>query len=89
MYGTITELVLDRGFGFISNQDGREYFFNRSALMGVEFEELDAGMGVEFLARPPGAGDEVGEHPRAVSIRLAPDTIEAPEHEPLSADKTR
>src|SRR4051794_38896137 len=89
MYGTITELVLDRGFGFITNQDGREYFFNRSALMGVDFEDLDAGMGVEFIARPPEAGDRPGEHPRAASIRLAPNTIEAPEHEPLPADKTR
>ena len=46
MNGTITELVLDRGFGFITDQDGRQYFFNRSALMGVNFDDLDAGMDV-------------------------------------------
>src|SRR5215211_855731 len=88
MHGTITELVLDRGFGFITDQDGREYFFNRSALIGTQFEDLDAGMDVEFIARPPEAGDEPGEHPRAVSIRLAPATIEAPDHEALPAEKT-
>jgi cold shock CspA family protein len=88
MHGTIRELVLDRGFGFIADQDGREYFFHRGALMGVEFEDLTAGQEVEFMARPPEAGDEPGEHPRAVSIRLAADAQEAPDHERLARQKT-
>lgn len=87
MRGTITELVLDRGFGFIQDQDGREYFFHRGALMGVDWEDLAAGIEVEFGARPPEAGDEHGEHPRAVSIRLAPDAQIAPDHERLPAQK--
>ena len=36
MRGSISELVPDRGFGLISDQDGREYFFHRGALMGVD-----------------------------------------------------
>ena len=89
MHGTIARLVPERGFGFISDQHGREYFFQRSALMGVEFEDLAPGTGVEFGARPPDPGDAPGEHPRAVSIRLADNASEAPDHERLPREKTR
>ena len=88
MQGTIAELIPDRGFGFISDMDGRRYFFHRGALMGVDFEDIAPGQSVEFTARPPESGDEPGEHPRAVSIRLAPDAIEAPDHERLPRAKT-
>jgi cold shock CspA family protein len=88
MQGTIAELIPDRGFGFISDTDGRRYFFHRGALMGVDFEDLAPGQSVEFMARPPESGDEPGEHPRAVSIRLAPEAIEAPDHERLPRAKT-
>jgi hypothetical protein len=40
MYGRITDLVPDRGFGFITDSDGHTYFFHRGALMGVDFEDL-------------------------------------------------
>jgi len=89
MRGSISQLVPDRGFGFITDQDGREYFFHRGALMGVDFEDLAPGIGVEFAARPPESGDEPGEHPRAVSIRLARDAVLAPDHERLPTQKTR
>jgi cold shock CspA family protein len=88
MHGTIARLVPERGFGFITDQDGREYFFQRSALMGVEFEDLAPGTEVEFGARPPESGDQPGEHPRAVSIRLAAGATEAPDHERLAPQKT-
>jgi len=87
MQGTIARIVPERGFGFITDQDGREYFFHRGALMGVDFEDLAPGVGVEFAARPPEAGDEHGEHPRAVSIRLTEDAVIAPDHERLPAQK--
>ena len=89
MHGTIARLVPERGFGFISDQDGREYFFQRNALMGVEYEDLAPGIEVEFAGRPPESGDEPGEHPRAVSIRLADNASEAPDHERLPREKTR
>jgi cold shock CspA family protein len=34
--GTITQLI-DRGFGFIKTEDGKELFFHRSGIAGVEF----------------------------------------------------
>ncbi|HYM84671.1 MAG TPA: cold shock domain-containing protein [Candidatus Dormibacteraeota bacterium] len=30
--GTIKKVVADRGFGFIAAEDGKEYFFHRSAV---------------------------------------------------------
>jgi cold shock CspA family protein len=88
MRGSISQLVPERGFGLITDADGREYFFQRGALMGVDFEDLVPGIDVDFAPRPPDRGDEPGEHPRAVSIRLAPDAMAAPDHEQLSAEKT-
>ena len=57
--------------------------------MGVDFQDLAPGIDVEFTPRPPESGDERGEHPRAVSIRLAPGVMPAPDHERLPTQKTR
>ena len=47
--GTIQRLVRDKGFGFIKTAEGnKEYFFHRSALKNVQFEELSEGREVHF-----------------------------------------
>jgi CspA family cold shock protein len=46
--GTIKRLVSDKGFGFVAAQDGTEYFFHRSACVGVRFDELREGQSVTF-----------------------------------------
>lgn len=88
MHGTIDRLEEGRGFGFIIDDDRREYFFQSGSLIGVVFEDLAPGVGVEFTPRPPESGDKPGEHPRAVSVRLAENAALAPDHERLSARKT-
>ena len=88
MRGTVARLVADQGFGFITGEDGQELFFHRSALMGVDFEELAPGVAVEFGVREDREGDEPGEHPRAVSIKLAEDATPAVDHEVLPEGKT-
>ena len=88
MHGTIDRLEEARGFGFIIDDDGREYFLQVGSLMGVDFEDLAPGVGVEFTPRPPESGDKPGEHPRAVSVRLAENAALAPDHERLSPRKT-
>ncbi len=86
MHGTVARISPERGFGFIEATDGREFFFHRSALHGVEFEELAPGVGVEFeVGHEP--GDEVGEGPRATSVRLADDAIPAVDNELLPPEK--
>lgn len=81
MYGTVSRLSPERGSGFIQVTDGREFFFHRSALHGVELEDLAAGVGVELeVGHEP--GDDVGEGPRATRVRLANDTVPAGGSEP-------
>ena len=49
--GTIKRLVEERGFGFLAGDDGKEYFFHRSAVEGP-FEELREGDPVGFEPEP-------------------------------------
>jgi cold shock protein len=46
--GTIKRLVSDKGFGFVADDDGGEYFFHQSACQGVRFDELREGQLVTF-----------------------------------------
>lgn len=61
--GTIKKLVADRGFGFITAEDGNDYFFHRSG--AAEFDRLDTGAKVTFVTEPSPKG------PRATNVRLA------------------
>ncbi len=64
MTGTITKIVPDRGFGFIRDAEGREYFFHRSAVRDTPFTDLTEGGTVEFDAVNTPKG------PRAELVRL-------------------
>jgi CspA family cold shock protein len=46
--GTVKRIMRERGFGFISAEDGREIFFHRSELQNVDFDELREGDHLEF-----------------------------------------
>ena len=61
--GTIKRLVRDRGFGFIRDDGGQEWFFHRSAVTSGEFEQLNEGQRVSFDEEPSAKG------PRAGNIR--------------------
>jgi CspA family cold shock protein len=60
MYGTIRKIVRDRGFGFITPDDGSDdVFFHRSRLAAkVVFEDLRDGDEVEFQVRPGEKGPQ-------------------------------
>ncbi len=62
MQGTIKRVVRDKGFGFIRDDRGREFFFHRSAVDG-NFDQLDEGQTVTFEEEPSAKG------PRAGSVR--------------------
>ena len=49
MQGTVDRVVADEGFGFIIGPNGEEYVFHRTALTGVDWEEL----GQRFLDEAP------------------------------------
>jgi CspA family cold shock protein len=64
--GTIKKVVADRGFGFISADDEKEYFFHRSGLdSSLEFDRLVGGERVEFEIEQSPKG------PRAAHVRAA------------------
>ncbi len=47
--GTIKKLVADRGFGFITADDGKDYFFHRNDLQAsFDFDRLAGGERVQF-----------------------------------------
>ncbi len=46
--GTVKRIMRERGFGFISAEDGREIFFHRSELQDVDFDKLMEGDRLEF-----------------------------------------
>ena len=60
--GTIKRLVRDRGFGFIRDERGQEWFFHRSSVEG-SFDELSEGQRVSFEEEASAKG------PRAASVR--------------------
>jgi CspA family cold shock protein len=62
--GRVKKVVQERGFGFITGDDGKEYFFHRSELeLGLSFDRLVGGERVTFSVEPGPKGL------RAVRIR--------------------
>lgn len=64
--GTVKKVVADRGFGFITAEDAKEYFFHRSALdSSLDFDRLNGGERVTFEVEAGPKG------PRAIQVRSA------------------
>jgi CspA family cold shock protein len=62
--GSIKKIVRERGFGFISDTDGRELFFHQSGLAPAQFDSLKEGQKVEFEVEDSPKG------PRAINVRI-------------------
>jgi len=58
--GTIKRLVRDRGFGFIRDVSGNEWFFHRSAVREGSFDHLNEGQRVTFEEEPSAKGPRAG-----------------------------
>ncbi len=66
MNGTIKKVTRERGFGFITGEDGADYFFHQSELRGgLKFEELREGQRVTFETAESSKG------PRAADVHPA------------------
>ncbi len=63
--GTIKKLM-DNGFGFINTEGGKDLFFHRNEIEGVEFTSLRVGQEVEYEM-----GQDSKGRPQAVKVRLA------------------
>jgi CspA family cold shock protein len=63
--GTIKRIVGDKGFGFIADGSGNEFFFHQSGCTGASFDSLREGQAVTF---EKGHGPK---GPRAENVRPA------------------
>lgn len=63
--GKIKKLVRERGFGFISDTDGRDLFFHQSSLVDVKFDALTEEQKVEFEVEKSDKG------PRAINVHIS------------------
>ena len=64
--GTIKKVVADRGFGFITADDTKEYFFHRNSLdSSLDFDRLNGGEKVQFEIEQSPKG------PRASKVHAA------------------
>lgn len=63
--GTIKKLIRDRGFGFISDTDGKEVFFHQTGVLDNKFESLTEGQEVVFEVESSQKG------PRAINVAPA------------------
>jgi CspA family cold shock protein len=60
--GTIKRIARDKGFGFIRDNSGQEFFFHRSSVQG-SFDGLNEGQKVSFEEEQSPKG------PRASNVR--------------------
>ena len=58
--GSIKRLVRDRGFGFIRDDNGLEWFFHRTAVTDGTFDQLNEGQRVSFEEEPSAKGPRAG-----------------------------
>jgi CspA family cold shock protein len=64
--GTIKKVISERGFGFISSPDGKEYFFHKDGLSSsLDFDRLVGGESVSFDIETGPKGD------RAIRVQAA------------------
>ena len=64
--GTIKKVVSDRGFGVITADDGKDYFFHRNSLTAsLDFDRLNGDEKVQFEIEQSPKG------PRATNVQSA------------------
>ena len=62
--GKIKKLIRDKGFGFISDTDGRELFFHQNSLVEAKFDALNEEQSVSYDVEKSDKG------PRAINVRV-------------------
>jgi cold shock protein len=56
--GTVKFFNAEKGYGFISRQDGEDVFVHFSSIQGAGYRSLEQGQQVEFEVGPGRKGDE-------------------------------
>ena len=61
LVGVVKKKMMDRGYGFIQAEDGRDYFFHYTDLQtGFEFDEIQEGLQVNFSIKQAPGSDKAG-----------------------------
>ena len=64
--GTVTKLMPERGFGFITTGDRRNFFFHVSDTVGIAWEAVKCGLTVVFQVAAEPSQDRAG---KSIKIR--------------------
>jgi cold shock protein len=56
--GTVKFFNAEKGYGFISREEGDDVFVHFSAIEGTGYKSLEEGQRVEFVVGPGKKGDE-------------------------------
>lgn len=68
LYGKVSEVFPDEGYGMIKTPDGRQVYFHKNSVVGVDFSKLEAGSEVRFVEEMGDKGPQastvhgVGKH---------------------------
>ena len=57
-HGKVARLFPEEGYGFIRSSDGTEYYFSRENVAGALFDNLAAGVAVQFIEEMAGEGPQ-------------------------------
>lgn len=63
-HGVVSKLFLDRGYGFLQDENGREVYFHRNSVIGTRFDKLHVGAKVRF------AEEDGDKGPQASSVHV-------------------
>lgn len=69
-HGEVDDLFKEDGYGFIAAADGRRIYFHRNSVVDVDFEDLEVGDVVEFVARQGDEGPQASTVKRTSSWRV-------------------
>jgi ribosomal subunit interface protein len=60
----VSALFPEKGYGFLTTPDGREFYFHKNSVLGNKFKDLKIGMKVRFV-------EELGEKgPQASTVKV-------------------
>jgi len=66
-HGVVAKLFLERGYGFIEAEDGREVYFHQNSVLGTRFDRLSVGARVRYAEEDGDNGPQASTVHAAVS----------------------
>jgi cold shock CspA family protein len=82
--GHVVRLFREEGYGFIRSVEGREIYFHRNAVLQDDFERMEIGTGVRFVAAQGEQGPQAStvgivDKPGSRAARVGDPQVDVPE----------